>query len=67
MLCSKLTSSTLSDMITRVVAQKELYNNDEMIAKNRFLTRVKYYYYLAFAFFYRLCGASADMLLVNGT
>ena len=54
-------------MIDRVAARENLYNNAAIIAKSRVLTLGKYYYYLGFSLLYRLCGASADALLVNGT
>lgn len=56
-----------SDMLKKVRDQRPSYNNNERIATNLTISRVKLIYYNAFAYLYKLVGLYADIVFVNST
>jgi hypothetical protein len=62
-----LSHISVLDMIQRVSRGEEMYNNAGFIARNWLLSFLKYYYYVAFAIIYGLCGRCVNKVLVNGT
>ncbi len=55
------------NMIDRVQANKVDYNHSQEVASSKWRTSLKLMYYRAFARLYRLCGACADMVMVNSS
>lgn len=55
-----------SQMIKRVEAGTEMYNNASFIAKSEKLTSAKLLYYQLFARMYKFAGKTADVVMVNG-
>ncbi|KRT80370.1 hypothetical protein AMK59_8724 [Oryctes borbonicus] len=55
------------EMLKRVSARRETYNNRGFIARSPFLTGAKLLYYRIFAGLYSLCGSCSDISLVNST
>lgn len=55
------------EMLKRVSARRETYNNRGIIARSPFLTGGKLLYYRIFAGLYSLCGQCSDISLVNST
>ena len=56
-----------SDMLKKVRDQRPSYNNNERIATNLTISRVKLIYYQLFAQLYRFVGLFADIVLVNSS
>ncbi|MFH4982238.1 hypothetical protein AB6A40_008947 [Gnathostoma spinigerum] len=55
------------DMLNVVEAREATYNNAFLIANSSFLSNIKLIYYHLFAFLYRLCGQSSQLVMVNGS
>lgn len=56
-----------SDMLETVASGQQTFNNSALIARFPPLRRLKVAYYQLFAFAYRLVGAAADLVMVNGS
>ena len=53
------------DMINRVVQQRPVYNNNEMISGSHTLSRVKVIYYKVLMLGYSICGSFANLVMCN--
>lgn len=56
-----------TDMLKLVGSGANQYNNNQKIAKSKFLTLVKLIYYRIIARIYSVCGFFADVITVNST
>ena len=56
-----------SDMLKKVRDQRPSYNNNERIATNLTISRVKLLYYNVFAYLYKFVGLYADIVFVNSS
>uniref|UniRef100_A0A914XWJ0 GDP-Man:Man(3)GlcNAc(2)-PP-Dol alpha-1,2-mannosyltransferase n=1 Tax=Panagrolaimus superbus TaxID=310955 RepID=A0A914XWJ0_9BILA len=56
-----------AQMFGRVSEGKAMYNNADFIAKNKYLTFAKLWYYRIFAYLYRFCGFAAEVIMTNGS
>ncbi|CAL9190313.1 unnamed protein product [Musa hybrid cultivar] len=56
-----------SDMVSRVLQQSSMYNNDALIASSMLLSRCKVVYYTLFSWLYGLVGSSAHLAMVNSS
>ncbi|KAJ8476265.1 hypothetical protein OPV22_019992 [Ensete ventricosum] len=57
----------VSDMVSRVLRQSSMYNNDALIASSMLLSRCKVVYYTLFSWLYGLVGSSAHLAMVNSS
>lgn len=56
-----------TDMLNLVAGNVASYNNRAIIARNPFLSKLKHYYYIVFAFIYRLTGKCANVIMANSS
>ncbi|WOL06643.1 GDP-Man:Man(3)GlcNAc(2)-PP-Dol alpha-1,2-mannosyltransferase-like [Canna indica] len=56
-----------SDMVSRVLQCRSMYNNDAKIASSTLLSRCKVVYYTLFSWLYGLVGSYAHLAMVNSS
>ncbi|CAL9118744.1 unnamed protein product [Musa textilis] len=56
-----------SDMVSRVLQQSSMYNNDALIASSMLLSWCKVVYYTLFSWLYGLVGSYAHLAMVNSS
>ncbi|OVA02736.1 Glycosyl transferase [Macleaya cordata] len=56
-----------SDMVSRVLKQDPLYNNDPLIARSIWLSRCKVIHYIFFSWMYGFVGSCAHLAMVNSS
>ncbi|KAH9422032.1 asparagine-linked glycosylation protein [Dermatophagoides pteronyssinus] len=56
-----------TDMLQVVADNRSTFNNRPLIARSRFLTKIKLVYYHLLACCYRMAGNSANVVMVNST
>ena len=56
-----------TDMLNLVAGNVANYNNRAFIARNPLLSKLKLYYYTAFAFIYKMTGKCADVIMANSS
>lgn len=56
-----------TDMLGKVTNSEDSFNNRQIIARSRFLTKLKLVYYHMFAYLYGLMGRFANLVMVNSS